>query len=181
MKEDQILITDDGAAEYRTNIEGWVDRHGRFCGGDEQAARWSGCTHIICPQCGEPTPKMWTRCLACREKGKVEQYRKRKTIKWDEKTPLYSDSVDEYFWNPDDLQNHIEDHGCSIDSLLLIVCVPIFLRQIGEDYFEDELAEEGILPDAVSKVLSELNEAISEQGPVAWTPGKYAAEIDKLF
>ena len=72
--KEQILYTSDEVAKHVTNIEGWVDRHGRFWGKDEHMARWSGCTHIICPSCGNPTSRNYTICSDCRNKKALSYF-----------------------------------------------------------------------------------------------------------
>jgi hypothetical protein len=178
-KDEHILNTSDAAAKHVTGIDGWVDRHGRFWGKDESAARWSGCTHIICPDCSNPTSKNYTICSACRDKKAIERYNKRDRIEWDTKTPLYSYAADEYFFDEDELDCYIEDNDCSIESLRLVICDPVKLRNIHDDYWEDELQEDGELPKDILQALEELNELINSYPAVSWYPGKSAAKISK--
>ncbi len=171
----QILITSDEVAKFVTNIEGWIDRHGRFWGKDEHMARWSGCTHIICPECGRSTPKHYTICDVCREEKAIERYESKERKQWDGNIPLYSEAVDEYFSNQDDLNDYLENHECTVQSLRLIICEPVYLRQVNEDYFYDEFPEDEDIPSDVANALEDLNETIRVNGPVSWSPGKYAA------
>jgi hypothetical protein len=175
MKTKQILDTSDEAACYGKNLEGWIDRHGRFWGKDEKAARWSGCTHIICPECGRPTPKHYTICQGCREKKAIERYKLKERRHWDLTVPVYSETTDEYFFDANDLNDWLEDHNCTAESLRLVICEPIYLRQVNEDYFCDELPEDEGVPDDIADALENLNRIIREQGPISWDPGKYAA------
>ena len=178
MNTEQILYNSDDAAKFVTGIEGWVDRQGRFFGNDERAARYSGCTHTKCQECGKPTRKHWTHCDDCRAKRAEERYLKRERKHWDGETPLYSDSADIYFFDEGHLLDHIYEHNCTIESLRLVICKPVKLRQVDEDYWSDDLAEDGELPDEVVGALESLNAAIREADPVAWEPGKYAADCD---
>ena len=175
MTNKQILITSDEAAKFVTNIEGWVDRHGRFWGKDKQAAQWSGCTHIICPECGKPTKKIYTICEDCRKKKAIEQYNAKECKRWNGNIPLYSEMADEYFLNQDELDYFLdgEERKCIIESLRLIICEPIYLRQIDEDYFYDDLLEDTDISSDVANALKNLNRIISEQKPIGWEPGKY--------
>ena len=174
----QILNTSDRAAEFRTDISGWVDRHGRFWGRDEHMARWSGCTHLICPECGKVMSKNYTLCRECREKKSVERYKARESKPWDGVTPLYSETADEYFFSQDNLIDYLHDHNCTIQSLRLLICSPIRLREVDDDYFCDDLPEDGELPSDVADALEDLNSIIRDQAPVAWFPGKHAAIIE---
>ena len=172
----QVLKTSDEAAKFVTDISGWVDRHGRFFGKEEDMARWSGCTHIVCPDCGNPTPKGYTICKGCREKKAVERYEAKERKQWDGETPLYSEFADEYFFSEDSLNGYVE-FGETKQALRLVICEPIYLKEIDEDHFCDELPEDGELPEDVFSVLEELNKTIREQKPVSWMPGEYAADL----
>ena len=94
-----ILDTSEKAAKFVENISGWVDCNGRFFGNSknsESAARYSGCTHQACNDCGEPAEKMYTVCPPCREKRDVERYAQRELEEWDEKVPVYSPVADRF-------------------------------------------------------------------------------------
>ena len=175
-----VLNTSDEAAKFVTGISGWVDRHGRFFGkakNAEEMARWSGCTHIVCPDCGEPTLKSYTICHNCREENAIKRYEAKGRKQWDGETPLYSDFLDKYFFSENGLSDFMEDCRCTAESLRLIICKPIHLRQIDTDYFCDELADDGELPEAVIDALNDLNAVIRNEDPVSWEPGKYAADL----
>lgn len=178
MSTEQVLITSDEAAKFVTGIEGWIDRYGRFWGKNEAAARWSGCTHIVCPKCETPTPKNYTLCSNCRERSAIDRYNAKKEKLWNGDTPLYSDASGEYFFQADDLIDYIEEHECTVQSLRLVICDPIKLRHVDKDYFCDDLAEDDALSSDVLEALDVLNEVIRAQPPVSWYPGKYAARFD---
>jgi len=177
MDTKQILDTSDEAAKFTTKIEGWVDRNGRFWGNNEATARWSGCTHVRCESCGKPTEKRYTTCKNCREKKAIERYEARERVQWDLTRPLYSEAADEYFFDWDALIDYIDEHGGTLESLRLVLCEPNNLRQIDEDYFCDDLSEEGELPKEVWEALEKLNDVIRAQEPVSWYPGKYAVTV----
>lgn len=174
--EEQVLDTSKEAAVFEKNICGWVDRHGRYFGSDERAARWSGCTHIAC-ECGNITEKNYTACSQCREKNAIERYEKKEKIQWDGKVPLYSDAIYRYFMEEDDLRDFLEERTISIDSLRLLICEPVYLKEIDEDYFCDELPEDGELSEAVSDALNNLNAVIRDEKPASWMPGDFAVFI----
>ena len=179
MKEKkEILYTSDKLVKYVKNIEGWVDVNGRFWGKDEHAARWSGCTHIICPDCGKPTSKNYTICSDCREKKAIERYNEKERIIWDGEIPLYSASADEYFFDADEILDYMEEANCNVESLRFLICDPVKLGNIDSDYWEDQLADGGDLPNEVLKAINELNELINDQPPVSWYPGKLAAIVN---
>ena len=175
-----ILNTDDEAAKFVTGIEGWVDRDENFWGKDEELARVSGCTHIVCPDCGVAIPKDHTRCTACREKKDLERYNKLERKQWDGKTPLYSELSDMYLLDKDDLYEWLEECGIydkNVEGLRLVICEPVYLRQIETDFWEDELAEDGEPSAAVMDALDNLNAVLRNEDPASWEPGEYAAII----
>ena len=173
----QILITSDEAAKFVTNIEGWIDRHGRFWGKDEYMARWSGCTHIICEKCERPVLKSYRICDVCREEKAIERYKSKECKQWDGNTPLYSEIAEEYFQDRDDLNDYLDNHECTSQSLRLVICEPVYLQQIDEDCFYDDLPEDDDIPSDVADALEDLNRIIQAHGPVSWFPGKYAAVL----
>lgn len=179
MKDEQILYSSDRAAKYVTNISGWVDSKGRFWGNDEHMARYSGCTHIDCKDCGKPIPvRGYTICSDCREKKNIERYNAMPCIEWDGETPVYSQSDNQYFFDEDELRDYTEDHQCSIDSLRLVICKPNEFRLIDYYYFSDELPEDAELPEEIEMAIDELNMVISRQPPVSWSPGEHAVTLN---
>ena len=175
--EKQILDTGDEAARYVTNIEGWVDQGGRFWGNDERMARWSGCTHVVCKDCGKPTPKNYIICLDCGEKKAIERYEKKERKQWQGKYPLYSEATGKYFFDNDELDDYLDDIDGSIESLRLVIYSPNYLRLVEADYLCDDMLEDGELPADVVEALENLNRVIRAQEPVSWFPGKYAAVV----
>ena len=179
MDNEHVLYNSDKAAKFVTGIEGWVDRQGRFWGKDEHMARYSGCTHIDCKDCGKLIPvRGYTICDECRNKKDIEKYNTMPRLKWDGMTPLYSDAADEYFFDEDGLRDYMEENGCSIESLRLIICKPNKFREIESDYFCEELPEDGELTADLEEALDAFNEVIRSQPPASWSPGKYAADCD---
>jgi hypothetical protein len=176
MKKEQILYSSDDAAKYVKDIEGWVDRNGLFFGKDgEHGARYSGCTHRDCEDCGKPAEKWCLVCKRCKAARDTKRYQEREQKEWDGETPLYSESHDRFFFNEDDLYDFIRD----VEPLnqRLVICDPVNLSQIDHDHWCDELCEDGELPSDVEDALDELNKVITESDPVSWQPGKFAAIV----
>ena len=178
MNTKQILFDSDEAAHYQT-LSGWVSRHGHFMGNDERAARYDGCTHRPCKDCGEPTEKMYVVCNKCRVLGDKKRYKAMPKIEWDETGMLYSEAHDKYFSSWEEIEDYCEDEGIGKDELRLIICVPNYLPLIPDDYGCDDLAEDGELPDSVIQAIEEFNKVIKAAGPVSWFPGKNAALQEK--
>lgn len=175
-----VLYGSADAARYVTGISGWVDRNGMFYGDNkdsEHLARYSGCTHRIC-ECGKQMEKHYTKCSSCRENAAVERHRNRERKEWDGSRPIYSEACDRYFHSWDDVEDYLEDcKSCTKEDLRLLICRPVYLGKIDEDWWADDLPDEGELPDAVMAALNALNEAIDKAGEVAWEPGKFAVDL----
>ncbi len=178
MDTKQILYSSDAAASFATGIEGWIDNKGRFFGDSEHMARYSGCTHINCAECGKPTVRYYRICRECQDKKSIERYNTKPRIKWNGKTPLYSEAHDEYFFDTESLLEYIDEHDCSIRSLRLIVCVANKFREIESDYFSDDMTDGYELPADLEDAIAALNDVIRQQPAASWSPGKYAADCD---
>ena len=174
-KEKMVLPNSDEAAHFVTNISGWVSRHGRFTGNDERAARYDGSTHSICEDCGNPCSKGMLVCSDCEEKRDIARYNAMPKEVWNEEGGVYSDAIDKYFWSWDEVEEYCGDEGIDEKDLRLVICVPTYGRYLHEDYFEDELPEDGEVPDSIIKAIEDFNKVLKEAGPLSWYPGNKAA------
>lgn len=167
--DETIVMRDSPEAAQLKTVTGWFSRQGQFFGDDERTARWAGCTHEVCAGCGQVIERGW--CKRCRQSADLEKWTTAPREEWDGVTPLYSDALDEYLFDksPEELA---EDERCTLDDLRLYICVPVYGRPIESDYFEDELPEDGELPDSILEAMDALNKAIREAGPLSWRPGK---------
>lgn len=168
-----ILDTDNEAAEQVT-ITLWKSANGNFYT-KEKDARYNGCTHHKCATCNELTLKHYVICDKCREKKDIEIYNSREKIVWDGNTPIYSETVDQYIFNEDDLNDLLCEH--LEEDLRLRSCDPVGLSQIDYDYWCDDLADDQELPGEILDALEVLNDSIRSHGPVSWVPGKYAVNL----
>lgn len=175
---DCIEYNSEQAARFVTGIEGWVDRQGRFWGKDEHMARWSGCTHKPCEDCGASTVKGYVRCEKCRDKRALERYQALEKRIWNEEAPVYSEAHDQWFFDEQSVWEYVEEHETTIDKLQLVTSKPQYLRELDVDYFVDELPEDDYnLPDEVQAAMDALNAVIKKAHPVSWVPDKYAAIV----
>lgn len=174
-KEEKIVMFDSAEAAQIKTVTGWVSRHGNFFGKDERIARYDGCTHRACDDCGKPVEKGWLVCKDCREKRDKIAYDAMPKVVWDEKGGLYSQTHDKYFWSWDEVEEYCEDEDVKKQDLRLVICEPQYPRRIDTDYFCDEMAEDGELPHDILKAMDAFNEVLKNSGPLSWYPGKKAA------
>lgn len=172
-----VMFNSDEAAQHRTNLSGWVSRNGRYWGDDERAARYDGCTHRLCEDCGAPTAKSWLVCDKCRDIRAEARYNRLLKEEWNEVGMLYSESHDRYFADWEQIEEYCYEEGIKIGTMRLIICEPQYLPLISDDYGCDELAEDGELPDDVIQAVEDFNKVIKASGLVSWIPGKKAALI----
>lgn len=163
------------AAEFVT-VSGWRSRTGQFWGDNEHAARWGGCTHVACKDCGVPTPKSRLVCDACNTKRQDARYAALPLIEWDGETPLATFDGDQYFFDAESVDEWCETHEVDPADLQLVICEPQYLREVDIDYWEDSLPEDGEPGDAVLRALDALNAAVKAHGPASWLPGKKRIE-----
>lgn len=175
-KDTKIIMFDsDEAAQFKTNLSGWVSRNGRYFGEDERAARYDGCTHRVCEDCGQPTEKSWLVCSKCRDIRDGKRYDEMPKETWNGKGMLYSNAADRYFSDWDEIEDYCEEYEISKDKLRLVICEPMYLPLLEEsDYGSNELAEDGELPDKVIQAIRDFNKVIKETPAISWWPGKKA-------
>lgn len=174
-----ILNTSDESAQLKT-VTGWVSRNGHFFGNDERTARYDGSTHRVC-DCGDLIDRH-SYCRPCHNKKEDEKFAAMERKEWDGKTMLYSQSADEYFHDSDQILDHCEEYECKPDDMQFIICEPVYAGEIDpNEYYRDDLPEDGEVDSELEAAFSELNKLIREAKPIlCWMPGKYAAIVETL-
>jgi hypothetical protein len=170
-----IMFDSSEAAQYRTGLSGWVSRNGMYYGNDERAARYDGCTHVACEDCGKPAPRGWLVCDACKEIREKATYDAMPKEVWNGKGMLYSESADKYFSDWGEIEDYCEEEDVKIDNLSLVICKPNYLPLLDLDYGCDDLAEDGELPDEIVEAIAKFNAVVKEVGAVSWLPSNKAA------
>ena len=175
---DKIILPDSPEAATQKTVTGWVSASGYFWGNDEHMARYDGSTHRAC-ECGELVAKN-SYCRPCALKREAEKFAAMQRKVWDGEAMLYSDAADEYFHDYDQISDHCEEADCSPDDLRLIICEPCYAREIDpNEYFRDDLPEDGEVDSELSAAFEELNKFIRESKPIlSWCPGKFAAIVE---
>jgi len=181
MEKEIILNTEPNLAEYRTNIEGWVGKNGKFYGKEKELAIYANSTHKKCDK-GHIYRQAWTKCPDCREAELSSKYLQLKEKEWDKVTPLTIYDSDIYFWDIDEVVDYSEQEEVSLEDLDLVICKPNYLSNI-EGYYtwEDVIPEDMEVKDVVDKEivekLKELNDLINAHKPVSWTGGRFRTTV----
>jgi hypothetical protein len=154
-------------------------------GSDERGARWSGCTHMTC-ECGTVYEKGQTKCRDCYSLERsikydafpMEQYDGEPVCAWDDDKYFFDeDALLDYMWEARDAARK---EGC--EPLVEIVkCKPHRLGFISEDWWADDLPEDGELDDTVAAKLAELNEAIRNAPTSCWMPDNIRIDLAPLW
>lgn len=176
-----IMFNSDEAAQKKT-VTGWVSSNGLFYGNDERAARFSGCTHIVC-HCGLITKKENLQCESCYNKYKLEKYRLMPFKEWNGTDFLYSEVANKYFYDSEEIFDYCEEEGIPAESLRLIICEPVYPKEINlSEIYSDLLSDDGELPQYLINAEEKLNQIIREdKEPLSWIPGKYRTELVKKY
>lgn len=178
--EEVVMYDSPEAATYRTDITGWVSRAGLYFGtGDaaETMARNSGCTHTRCASCGTVMPKGHLLCSHCRKLAADERYAKMPRAQLEDRAWLYARANDRYYGDLSEAEDDLEE-GQTLADLQLVICEPIYARQIDEDFFQEDedMDFDGELPAEVRDAVAAYNRAVS--GIVlSWSPGKKALAL----
>lgn len=176
--EKKILYNSPEAAQIKT-VTGWVSSDGRFCGQDENMARYAGCTHINC-ECGGEAKKGWTKCDSCRAKASTARYEAYPFEEWDGVKPLVEYDCDTYFFSEDDIETFLEEGELKPEDLRLVIASPNYAHEITSEYWQDSLSEDGEIPEEFQKKLDELNEFIKTLAPLSYSPSKIRTKYERF-
>ena len=163
-----ILPDDPEAATYRTDICGWVDRHGRFHGTDENWARRAGATHRKCSECGAHYEANGY-CNPCRQRRKRASFLAFPMREWKGEPVCLADG-DEYFFDPSSFYDYCDSRFMDPREVDLVFVEPQYASEIDpQDYYADDLPEGADLPSAIIDAFDALNEAIRGcRVPICW-------------
>ena len=173
MKKEKIIYDSDGIVEYRTNIEGWVGKDGRFYGKDEHSARYANCTHVKC-DCGNIMSRGYTKCDTCRSSAVWDKFLALESIEWDGKSMMATYDDDKFFRDWDDVYEYCYDNEISPDTLKLVIChKDNRLREVNIDELNEEYCDEdgrGVseFHPEIARKAAELNELIRNAEPLLW-------------
>lgn len=179
MKPETIVLDSSDEAAKLVTVTGWVSRHGHFFGADERLARYDGSTHSAC-ECGQVKTKSYIRCTACQEKFDRERWEAMEAKEWDGSEPVCLQDGDRYFWSLDDFLEWCEREEMDPQAQQLVFAVETYLHQVDEDYWQNDLPEDGDLPPKVEEALKVFNAVIKAEGPASWWPGKVRVILPAL-
>jgi hypothetical protein len=167
-----ILYDSPEAATYRTNISGWVSRHGLYFGEDERSARYDGCTHRPCEECGVPVPRAgFTHCQQCRQRRDEKNFLALPSEPYTGQV-VCNDDGEEFFFDEDQIREYADDREIPYENLRLRKCEPRYADEVDPlDIYEDLLPEDGELPDHVIEAFAVLNNTLrarKHERPICW-------------
>lgn len=177
----KILYSSPDAAQIK-QATGWVSANGHFYGDNEHLARWAGCTHILCKECGKyEHEKGWVCCDACRARHEIERYDAMPFKEW-EGEPLFSYSHDRYFFDEQELIEFALEYDVLPGEMRLAICEPDTLKMVEfDDIWEDRLPEDMYLSDVspeLSEAVAKVNDVIQKTKPIlSWSPGKFRTTV----
>lgn len=179
--EERIILPESDEAARLITVQIWKSSNGGLFT-DERTARYDGSTHRKCSQCEKLCRKPWVLCEACIEAGDIKKYNSFPKKKW-EGEMVYSEAIDEYFLSLDEAEESLSylesDTIKTLSNLRLVICEPIYARYLEEDYFYDDLAEEGEFPEWLVNAIEEFNETIrANNDPLSYRPGKIAVDLE---
>lgn len=156
MADPEPILRYEDAAEYRTDIRGWVCKkchryHGNqhpnetFKLLSEHFARNCCANDRPCACGGRITRKGYCQCDACIEKSQEAKWQKAlaEAVPWDGEYPVCVYDGDTFFFDEDDLRDYLEEHDLAPETVRLIACTPHQPRtfEMGE-YLCDDLLED---------------------------------------
>jgi hypothetical protein len=180
VSEQKIIMFDSPEAAQERTATGWYDRFNQCFGAEERMARWSGCTHVRCSECGTVIVKGQIKCPDCHKKQQIALFNTFPVEKWDGDTPVVIFDTNRYFFGESILDFIADSHPANDTELRICKCEPHYLSLVSADNWCDDLPEDGELPDAVGEAVQALNEAIKAAGPVSWYEDAIAIDVADL-
>ncbi|HEJ7996837.1 TPA: hypothetical protein SMI16_002266 [Serratia liquefaciens] len=181
-KENKIILMDDAEAANIQTLTGWVDRHGRYWGNDEQMARWCGATHRKCKNKPDEHPIHDTHgyCEECHRESRQADFAKMERVVWAGEPLVIFDS-DQYFFDAESLADYCWEKSVLPSELQLIICDPNYPPEFDIEQHCEEIIPDGedyySLPQEIRDAADALNKAIKESSPVSWSSSDQVAIV----
>ncbi len=171
-----VILPESPEAARKMEVTLWVSREG-LAYNDEEIARYAGCTHVKCRECGEIIEKIYTICDSCNEKIKQEKYLKLPKEKWDGETIFYSDKFNEYFGSIEELEDAINEENsedkpwikADAEEYRILKCVPVFPDCLNSDHWEDCYPDDSEEWEELEDLIADFNKKLSKIKPISYT------------
>lgn len=137
----KIIMYDSPEAAEIKNVTGWVSSNGQYWGTNEDSARYVGCTHRQCHECGEPTEKLYIYCQECRNKKSSERFNSLEKVVWDLNTPVCMWNDDKFFFDLESIEDYCDDYSIDPTTLQLCLCERVTIPYLGVEYFDDSFGD----------------------------------------
>ncbi|EHE7802992.1 hypothetical protein ACLIAG_004363 [Enterobacter hormaechei] len=182
MKTEKIVMMDSDEAASIQTVTGWVDRQGRFWGGDEHQARWCGATHRKCKNKPDEHPIHSTHgyCEECHRESRQAKFATYERAVWAGEPLVIFDS-DQYFFDAESLADYCYEHSLLPSELQLMICEPNYPPEFDLEQHCEEIMPDGedyyCLPQDVRDAAEALNKALKESAPVSWSASNRVAIV----
>lgn len=171
----------------RKTITGLVDSHGRFWGDHEESYRYTECTHRDCATkgCNTPTPKHRNYCEECSEKIDIEKWQKAPKLPVGQGEDFYySDALDKYFSNWDEIEEESEETGVSIEDMRLYHCQreappEVDLDSVYEDVTPEDFCSSDMWTAEIQQACDILNRLLETHPVNCFRPSNYAVDLSE--
>ena len=183
MPEEKVVMYESPEAASIQTVTGWVAADGRFWGNDEYMARYCGSTHRICKNNpAHPIHRTNGWCDVCHDEIRAAKFAAMPRRIWGGE-PITDFDGDSYFFDEEDLRDHILNHEIDLADLKLVFCTPNYPSEIDpSDHFMDDLPEDGeINDDQLLAAFDLVNEMIRKSPPLSWSPGAEAVDLPQSF
>ena len=100
-----------------------------------------------------------------------DKYINLKEAHWDGEAMVYSESLEKFYYSPDEAIEDLEE-GQTIEYLMLVICEPVYARKLEIDDWTDDLGDSDEGPDWLEEAIEVFNQTINGKPPLSWAPGK---------
>lgn len=147
-----------------------TERSARYCCSRQLPCSEAGCTVIA--------ESPWAACSGHRAKLELERWEKAERAPWDGVVMLCSRAFDEYFEDPDALEDWLTANDRTLDEAHVVLCRPEVAREfVASEWMSDQVPDEADgapSSPALEEAERALNKALADLGPLSWCPSEVA-------
>jgi hypothetical protein len=123
----------------------------------------------------------YTLCKKHLGEHQIELYFKKPIVVWDEKSPLYSDYRDEFYYSVGEIKDLILDNpSLTLENLMLVMCRPIKWRELDKYYWLDDAPSDVDIPKGLEKVIDTFNTYLKSLPTFYWEPIATRPDLDLI-